>query len=185
MTALVRSDVNAPINQAIQRREQVLALPLVSQPVTSTTPPSENVSSSSAPPSSPPLDAALSPTLHSANTASSSSPDSPTASSLPPKSTPPSSSASNPGTTPSPSIPPLSKSQEIAQSVLAARAAGSSFTSSITSIFGDGSAAKSGANANPLLGSAGGGKENPIHVTISERMLRTPLFLGTGVDFVR
>lgn len=176
MTALVRSDVNAPINQAIQRREQVLALPLVSQPVTSTSPPSENVSSSSAPPPAPPSDAALSLATHSANTASSSTPDSPPASSLPPNSTPPSSSAPNRGTIPSPLTPPLSKSQEIAQSVLAARAAGSSFTSSITSIFGDGSAAKSGASTNPLLGSAGGGKENPIHVTISERMLRTSVF---------
>ena len=160
ITALIRSDPNAPIQQAVERREQVLALPLVAQAAKPAAPPPDASALSSAAPL--------------------------TATSSPPSNSIPASSSNMSGSASIPSPPPmlpLSRSQEIAQAVLATRSAGASFTSSI---FGDSAAAKDNAiGASSLLAAAGGGgKENPIHVTVSERMLLVSVLLISPVYFV-
>ncbi|KAF8582330.1 ATP-dependent metallopeptidase Hfl [Ramaria rubella] len=137
LTALVRSGGEDSVGHAVQRREQVLALPLglreeVAQPATA---PVGGAASSAIPP-----------TNHS------------------PSETNP--SVADPSLLPTPPpTPPLSKSQEVAQAVLAARATEGPLS---VGLLGSSAAKGDTTNPNSLLGAASGGKENPIYVTMSE-----------------
>jgi len=68
-----------------------------------------------------------------------------------------------------PPTPPLSKSQEIAQAVLATRNASAQTAFNVLGGIATGKSSAEGVSMLP--GAAGGGKENPIHVTVSERAL--------------